>query len=229
MPDQADIEISKSPLRSLRQIISGLRFFPKTHDFFIHFDQLAANISAGSKLLCQMIAQKERRVELLKELKDCEHKGDRVTHETINLVRETFLTPFDRSDMHNLIVRMDDILDNVYHIGNRLTRYDVDAIPSELVELADLVSASADQVVLAVKDLSHPKKFHDVLKHCIQIKSLEKKADLVLNAAIELIFNNGFDAFQLIKLKELGEKLEAATDQCKNVANIIEGIILKHA
>ncbi|HBF13052.1 MAG TPA: DUF47 domain-containing protein [Deltaproteobacteria bacterium] len=229
MTNKENIEISKPPLKNLRQMITGLRLFPKTHDFFLYFNQLAVNISAGSRLLCQMIAKKEQRVDLLKELKDCERKGDRITHEIINLVRETFLTPFDRSDMHNLVVRMDDILDSIYHIGNRLTRYDVDAIPDELVALADLVLASSDQVALAVKDLSHPKKFQDVLKHCVEIKSLEKKADITLNAAIELIFNNGSDAFQLIKLKELSEKLEATTDQCKNVANIIEGIILKHA
>lgn len=229
MHNNEKIEISKPPLSGLRRMISGLRLFPKTHDFFIHFDQLGDTISAGARLLCRMIADKGKRVDLLKELKECEHEGDRITHGVVNLVRETFLTPFDRSDMHRLVVRMDDILDNIYHIGNRLTRYDVDSIPAELVQLSDLVQASAAEVALAVKGLSQPKKFHDVLKHCVEIKSYEKKADKVLNVAIELIFSTGLDAFQLIKIKELAEKLEAATDQCKDVANIIEGIILKHA
>lgn len=217
------------PLSTMRKLISNLRFFPKTHDFFSYFERSITNTVSGAKLLCQMIAEKEGRQERLTELKDCEHAGDKTTHEVIDLLRETFLTPFDRSDMYMLAVKLDDILDIIYYIGNRLTRYNIQEMPKEVAKLSRIVHDSADELARAIVGLGNPKKSQKVLEHCIEINRLENEADEQVNVVIEELFSGNWDAIDIIKVKELVENLEAAADKCEDVANIIEGIILKHS
>lgn len=227
-PDLFTEGTKKQPLPNMRKFISGLRLFPKTHDFFSYFEKSANNTVHGAKLLCKMIANKEERVESSKELKDIEHAGDKITHEVIDLLRQTFLTPFDRSDMYMLIVKLDDILDIVNFIGNRMTRYNIEEMPKEVPLLANAVLKSAEELSKAMGGLRNLKNSQKVLDHCIEINRLENEADEFVNTAIEELFSNNWDPIQIIKLKEIVENLEAAADKCEDVANIIEGIILKH-
>lgn len=230
MTDHAEHSITQSPLPRLRSFISKIRFFPKTHDFFIYFENSSEQVLRGARLLRKMIdTPKEGRSPLLKELKDIEHDGDKITHETIDLVRSTFLTPFDRTDIHSLTVELDDILDVIYHIGNRLTRYGIIEVPTELKQLCDFGLLACEEIQKAIKELRNTKNTVKIIGHCREVSRIEKQADDMLNVALEMLFSNQFDPFEVIKLKELGESLETATDKCKNVANIIEGIILKHA
>lgn len=220
--------ISEPPLPLLRRLIAKLKFFPKTHDFFIYFERSSETAINATRLLSQMIANKDGRITSLKTLKDLEHTGDAITHEVIDLARSTFLTPFDRSDIHALAVRLDDILDITYHIGNRLTRYNLTDLPEEVIKLSELLLSSASEVDKAMHQFRDMKNAKEVLAHCTEISRLEKAADDMTNLAIEAIFRGGYDPIQVIKLKEIIEHLERATDKCKNVANIIEGIMLKH-
>lgn len=220
--------IPSSPLASIRSFISRLRLFPKTHDFFGYFEKSSLNIVDGAKLLCRMIANKEERPELVRQLKDYEHVGDKITHDVIDLLHQTFLTPFDRSDIHTLVVKMDDILDIIYYIGNRLTRYRVSEMPNEVLELAKIVLRSTEEISKAVSGMKNLKNMQKVLNHCIEVNSLENEADEKTNAVIEKLFGNGWETLQVIKIKELIENLEAAADKCEDVANIIENILLKH-
>ncbi len=230
-PNQSDAEktFSQPPLPVLRRLISGLRLFPKTHDFFSYFERHSQNTLCSARLLCTMIADKADRPEFLKQLKEYEHIGDKITHEVVDLVRATFLTPLDRTDIHKLIVKMDDILDIIYYIGNRLTRYNVSNYPQEMVTLADIVLRSSEELSKAVAGLSNMKNCQKVLNHCVEVNRLENEADEVVNVVIEKLFTKGWDPIEIIKLKELVEHLEAAVDKCEDVANIIEGIILKSA
>jgi len=219
----------KLEMASVRKAISSLRLFPKSHDFFGFYQKSGENIVRGTRLLCKILAEKNGRAELTKQLKEIEQQGDTITHDVIDLLHHTFLTPFDRSDMHLLIVKMDDILDFAYYVGNRFTRYRVEEVPSEMKMLAEIVARAAEEIAQAVLDLKDLKNSHKILERCLKIKNLENDADEKMNAAIELIFGREWgDPLEVMKLKELMENLEAATDKCEDVANIIEGIILKH-
>lgn len=218
-----------APLSSVRNFISNLRFFPKTHDFFGYFEKSSHNIVAGAKLLCRMIENKDDRPELVKELKDYEHVGDKITHDVIDLLHQTFLTPFDRGDIHKLVVEMDDILDIIYYVGNRLTRYNVSEMPKEVLELAKIVLRSSEEISSAVGGMKDLKNMQKVLHHCIEINSLENEADEIVNTVIEELFGNNWEPLQIIKIKELVENLETTADKCEDVANTIENILLKHA
>lgn len=212
----------------MRKIISSLRFFPKTHDFFGYFENSIKNTVLGAKTLCQMIENKDKRIDMLAELKEYEHANDKITHEVIDLLRQTFLTPFDRHDMYTLIVKLDDILDIIFYIGNRLTRYNVTETPSEITKLADIVKRSTEELSKALTGLKNLKNSQKILNHCIEINSLENEADEQVNCVVEELFSGRWDAIEVIKLKEIVENLEMAADKCEDVANIIEGIILKH-
>lgn len=227
--EQKKIEATHSPLEAVRRLISKIRFFPKTHDFFSYFERSSKNILDGTKLLCRMIANKEGREERVKELKDFEHIGDKITHDVIDLLHQTFLTPFDRSDIHTLVVKMDDILDIVYFIGKRLTIYDVTDMPEEVAQLAEIVCQSTAELSKAIAGLESLKNTQKVLNHCIEVNRLENEADEKMNTVIEKLFRNSWEPIEVIKLKELVENLEAAEDKCEDVANIVENIILKHA
>jgi hypothetical protein len=220
---------SSSPLEALRRFISRIRFFPKTHDFFSYFEKSSQNILEGTKLLCKMIANKDKREEMARQLKDYEHVGDKITHDVIDLLHQTFLTPFDRSDIHTLVVKMDDILDIVDYIGKRMTIYDVSEMPEEVAQLAEIVNQSAMEISKAIAGLESLKNTQKVLNHCIEVNRLENEADELMNTVIEKLFRNGWNPIEVIKLKEIVENLEAAEDKCEDVANIIENIILKHA
>ena len=220
---------SSSPLEALRRFISRIRFFPKTHDFFSYFERSSQNILEGTKLLCKMIANKDGREEMARQLKDYEHVGDKITHDVIDLLHQTFLTPFDRSDIHTLVVKMDDILDIVDYIGKRMTIYDVSEMPEEVAQLAEIVNQSAMEISKAIAGLESLKNTQKVLNHCIEVNRLENEADELMNTVIEKLFRNGWNPIEVIKLKEIVENLEAAEDKCEDVANIIENIILKHA
>ncbi len=219
----------EAPLPVMRKLISSLRLFPKTHDFFGYFERSIENTVIGAKMLQRMISHKEERHELSKQLKECEHAGDKITHEVIDLLRETFLTPFDRSDMYNLAVKLDDILDIVNFIGNRLTRYNIDKMPKEVGLLSDIVLQASQELSKALLNLRNMKHSQKVLEHCIEINRLENEADELVNSSIDDLFSNNWHPLDIIKIKEMVENLETAADKCEEVANVIEGIILKHS
>lgn len=219
----------KPPFFRVRKFITGLRLFPKSHDFFGYFQRSGENIAKGTEVLCRMIAHKEDRQKLLEQLKEHEHIGDQITHDVIDLLHHTFLTPFDRSDIYTLIVRMDDVLDLSYYVGNRMTRYDMSDMPVEMSQLAEIVHRASQVIAEAVVELKDLKNAQKILRHCVEINRLENEADDKINTSIEGIFKNGWDAIQVIKLKELLENLETAADKCEDVANVIEGIILRNS
>lgn len=227
--DATRLDTRKPPFFHVRKFITGLRLFPKNHDFFGYFQRSGENIVKGTGVLCQMIAHKEKRHALLDVLKEHEHIGDQITHDVIDLLHHTFLTPFDRSDIYTLIVRMDDILDLSYYVGNRMTRYDISDMPVEMSQLAEIVHRASQVIAEAVVELKDLKNAQKILRHCVEINRLENEADDKINTSIEGIFKNGWDAIQVIKLKELLENLETAADKCEDVANVIEGIILRNA
>jgi hypothetical protein len=208
------------------------RLMPRERQFFELFNQHADYMSRGSVALANLLqtyddqANRGRQISQIEEL---EHAADRVTRETVALLHTTFVTPLDRDDIHRLISRMDDILDLIQDTAETLMLYDIQKLTPETVHLGDLVKICCERVQSAVGLLSSMANSPAILKICQEIDGLESDADRVMRAAVSKLFRDEGDVRQIIKLKAVYELLEAATDRCQDVANIIEGVVLQHA
>lgn len=158
-----------------------------------------------------------------------EKQADKITHDTIDLLHKTFITPLDRDDIHQLITRMDDILDLLEDVAQTISLYDIKAITPEAKRLAELCLACVEKVRAAVGLLHDMDNSDDILTICTEIDRLESDADHVMRAAMSKLFRDEPDVRTLIKLKAVYEILETVTDRCEDVANIIEGIIVENA
>lgn len=215
-------------VHAIKKVILSLNPFPQPHNFFGYFEESGKNLIAGAATLKQMISQEHERDRLCRILEEQEHIGDRITAEVIELLHRSFLTPIDREDIHSLVTAIDDVIDNIYAIGNRLMLYQVREMPIECGQLADLIEQSVHELSKAVSHLPRLKNAKPILDCCIAVGRLENEADEKLNAVIMQLFRNGWSPYQVIQLKELLENLERTTDLCKDVAEILQGIVLKH-
>ncbi|HEY4072436.1 MAG TPA: DUF47 domain-containing protein [Herbaspirillum sp.] len=205
------------------------RFMPTEGKFFELFNEHA---ELGVKCAQEMVAlmtnfdDLELRVHAIENL---EKQADKVTHNCIELLHKTFITPLDRDDIHQLITRMDDILDLLEDAAQTISLYDIKAITPEAKRLAELCLACADKVKAAVALLPNMDNSRRILTICQEIDRLESDADHVMRAAMSKLFRDEPDVRNLIKLKAIYEILETVTDRCEDVANIIEGIIVENA
>ena len=205
---------------------------PRERRFFTLFNQHAAHVVHGSKVLIELLERYSdvtTRNQLINKIEEIEQAADNVTHETVALMHTTFVTPFDRDQINRLISRMDDILDLIQDTAETLKLYDIQAVTPEAAHLADLVQICCERVQFAVGLLSSMDNSSAILKTCQEIDSLESDADRVMRSAVSKLFREEVDVRQLIKLKALYELLETATDKCQDVANVIEGVVLENA
>ncbi len=204
-----------------------VRLIPRDTRFFDLFADMASNLGEGARLLKQMLDDFHDIDARVQQLKDIEHRGDEMTHNILTKLNQTFITPFDREDIYRLASSLDDVLDFVYAAGVRLTMYKITSAPPAASKLAEIIVKQSDQLSAALGGL---KKEHDhVLKNCVEINRLENEADQVSRAAIAILFEKEKDPISLIKLKELYEVLETATDKAEDAANVLEGVVLKSA
>ncbi len=202
--------------------------FPKTTLFFDLFERSANNVLEGARLMEAFVAETPLKPESLKKIEDAEHVGDQITHDTFETLNKTFITPFDREDIHALISKLDDILDLIYGAANRMMLFKV--IPSaNMKAVIAILTHAVEETAKAVLRLRNMKKPEMILAQCIEINRLENEADDVLRKGISELFDSEKDAISIIKQKEILETLEHATDRCEDVANVIESIILKNA
>jgi len=203
------------------------RLIPRDTKFFDLFAQMTGNLGEAARVLkttLEDFREVEERVRLLKEI---EHRGDEMTHNILTKLNQTFITPFDREDIHQLASSLDDVLDFTYAAGVRLTMYKITSAPEAAPKLADILVRQTDQLSQAMGRLE---KNHDhVLENCVEINRLENEADQVARTAIAVLFDKERDPISLIKLKELFEVLETATDKAEDVANVLEAVVLKSA
>ena len=205
------------------------RLIPRQDKFFDLFRQSAEQIVKGANEYRAMLADLEHAESHARTIKDTEHRCDAITHQTIELLHKTFITPMDRDDIHQLISKMDDILDFIDAASQRTFLYDVRVCPPEAKRLADICVQSAEHVRAAVERLDNLKNPDEIIRHCVEVNRLENEADHVLRASIAKLFRDEPDTRQLIKLKEIFEFLETVTDRCEDVANVIEGMVLEYA
>jgi predicted phosphate transport protein (TIGR00153 family) len=208
------------------------RLMPREGRFFSLFDSHAKLIVDGALALVDVLRDygvAKDRAAGIKLIEDAEHSADRITHETVQLLHTTFVTPFDRDDIHRLISRMDDVLDLIQDTGESLVLYDIQKVTPEATQLAELLLHCTERVQAAVKLMASMENAPAMLAICEEIDKLESEADKVMRGAISELFRNETDVRQLIKLKAVYEALESATDKCQDVANVIESVVLENA
>ncbi|MCA1322571.1 DUF47 domain-containing protein [Herbaspirillum sp. alder98] len=198
----------------------------KFFDLFNEHAELAVKCAKEMVALMTNFDDLEIRVHAIETV---EKQADKVTHTTIELLHKTFITPLDRDDIHQLITRMDDILDLLEDAAQTISLYDIKAITPEAKRLAELCLTCAEKVQAAVGLLHNMDNSRQILAICQEIDRLESDADHVMRAAMSKLFRDEPDVRTLIKLKAIYEILETVTDRCEDVANIIEGIIVENA
>lgn len=203
-----------------------VRIIPRETKFFDLFADVAANVTEGARLLTQVLEEGSNIEIRIDKLKELEHKGDDLTHAIMTKLNQTFITPFDREDIHRLASAMDDVLDFLNAAGQRLVLYKIRNIPSAAAELARVAVRQTEELNKALGLLEKTK---GVLEHCVEVNRLEDEADRVCREAIGRLFEQEKDAIQLIKIKELFEVLELATDKAEDAANVLEAVVLKSA
>ncbi|SAK71080.1 phosphate transport regulator [Caballeronia pedi] len=205
------------------------RFMPTEGKFFEIFNAHAKCMVDASHELELLIDNLDDAEVHKQNVQANEKRADKLTHETIDLLHKTFITPLDRDEIHKLITTMDDILDLMEDVATAISLYDVRAVTSEASQLAHICTGTVTRVQKAVELLADMKRASEILKICEEIDRLESDADRVLRSAMSKLFREEDDVKTLIKLKAIYELLETITDKCEDVANIIEGIVLENA
>ena len=196
--------------------------------FNLHADQVVACGSHLAALMNEFDDMSARRGRI-EAIDAAEKDADKVTHETVTLLHKTFITPFDRDAIHLLITKMDDILDLIQDVAESAMLYDLQRVTPEARQLADLNESCCERVQAAVKLLDNMENAEAILRICTEIDKLESDADRVMRSAMSKLFRDESDVRQLIKLKAIYELLEAVSDRCEDVANVIEGVVLENA
>jgi uncharacterized protein len=205
------------------------RFMPTEGKFFEIFNEHAKCIVSASEELERLVDNLSEAEVHKQRVQANEKAADKLTHETMELLHKTFITPLDRDEIHKLITTMDDILDLMEDVATAVSLYDVQAMTSEASQLAHICTQTAKHVQSAVNMLSDMSQARLILAACEEIDRLESEADRVLRAAMSKLFREEDNVKTLIKLKAVYELLESITDKCEDVANIIEGIVLENA
>jgi hypothetical protein len=204
-----------------------IRLFPKDEKFFELFRKDAANLKEGVEALQDLIDHYDDIDTKFQKIKSIEHEGDVLTHDIITRLRGTFITPLEREDIHELASGLDDVLDCIEGVASRLNNFKVSRPTPEMIKLVSIISQAVAQIYEAI---SHLEKLGHVHTFCREVNNLEYQADIIGQQAIADLFEKTQrveDLKELIKLKEIYERLERAADRCEDVANVIEGITVK--
>ncbi len=205
-------------------------FIPREEKFFDLFEQSAQNMVKAAQGLKRLVDTWEDVEEKMGEITDLEHQGDTITHEIMAQLHRTFVTPFDREDIALLAHSLDDVTDFIHAAADAMFLYRVDTPGERAKELADIIVQAAAEVERAMPRLRrHGAELKHILGHCVEINRLENMADRVFRSAMAELFDNTTDVARIIKWREIYEYMESATDRCEDVANVLEGVALKHA
>ena len=205
----------------------AFNLIPKEEKFFELFEAQAAHNVEAARVFKDLAQKYVLESPAFDRLRDIEHEADITTHEIIDKLNRTFVTPFDREDIHALASEFDDVVDLIQSIASRMQLYRVATVTDDLGQLADILWQATENVRKAVVELRNPERTRRLLDHCIEVNRLENAGDHVLGVALGKLFDGSPDPLTVIKWKEIYEVTETAIDKCEDVANIIEGIIVK--
>jgi predicted phosphate transport protein (TIGR00153 family) len=200
-------------------------FAPREREFFDLFEEAGANIVRASELLERMLEQWPDHGELARDVLVCEQEGDRITHDIIQRLNSTFVTPIDREDIYALASALDDIVDFVEEVSDFLGLYRIEAPMDRATEMARILHQSARAIAGAIPRL---RTFKDIHHYTVEVNRLENDGDRVLREALASLFDHGIDPMLVIRWKDIFERLEDAIDSTEKAANILEGIVIKN-
>ena len=205
------------------------RILPRETSFFDFFDRHAGLAVLATQELASLVSTGANLVPKAKRIKEIEHEADVVTHQCVEALHRTFITPIDRNHIHRLISRMDDVVDLVDAAADRIVLYELEPVWQGVRDLGDILVRSTETLEEAVALLRDMRHADEIRTRCVEVNRLENDADSVLRHAIANLFRKEKDPILLIKWKEIYEILERATDRCEDVANVIEGVTLEQA
>jgi predicted phosphate transport protein (TIGR00153 family) len=203
----------------------GFQLFPKDENFFALFCRQAAVVREGCDQLHEMMTKFDDLEGRSKKLKDVEHRGDLVTHEIFERLNRTFITPLEREDIHDLASGLDDVLDSVEAIGSRIVLFRIPHSTPATTQLTKILVDSSVQLEAAV---GHLKDFKNLMAFTIELNRLENEADAISREAVADLFSGRHEVLDVMRWKEIYGRLENAADQCEDVANTIESIVIKN-
>lgn len=203
-----------------------MRLIPRDQQFYELFSQIAERLGGSSKLLHEMFKNPRDISRLVGEIKELEHQADNLTHEVIERLDRTFVTPFDREDIHQLASELDEVIDLVDGAARRADIYRITEVPKGAVILTEVLCRASVCVQEAVKGMKSQKIVNKLTE---ELKQLEEEGDAAYHDAMGILFDNSTDPIQVIKWKELYDKIEDAVDQCEDVGNVLQSISLKNA
>jgi predicted phosphate transport protein (TIGR00153 family) len=202
------------------------RLLPREEGFFDLFRKQAENINNGAEVFLKMLLHYTGVPEQVQNIKAIEHAGDEITQQTFRMLNKTFITPFDREDIHELVSTMDDVIDLIDAAASRFALYRVETLRVGTLDLARVLVSATKELSAAIHAIEKP---DTAMKHCIEINRYENESDRICRTLIAQLFDEEKDPVQIIKWKEIFEVIETAVDKCEDVANVIENIILKSA
>lgn len=202
------------------------RFLPHEKDFFVLFRQQAENVVTGATALTKLIEHYTDVSDQVQNIKNIEHAGDEITHQIFRKLNQTFVTPFDREDIHELCGTMDDVLDLVDAAANRFVLYGITDVRAGTAELSRVLNFAAMELSAAIHSMP---SLTDAVQRVIEVNRLENESDRICRGLIARLFAEEKDPVQIIKWKEIFEVMEAAVDKCEDVSNVIESVVLKNA
>jgi len=203
--------------------------FSREERFFELLSRSAENVHASATRLVELMSQEEPPPQIAQAIKECEHQGDELTHEILKKLDQTFITPIDREDIHTLACIIDDVLDLIEAVADRMMLFKITRPTEAAQRLARLIHQATEEICRGVALLGKAKDHEIIYKHCVEIKRIEEEADHINREATAQLFEEERDPIAVIKWHEIYEFLEEALDRSEDVANILESVVLKHS
>ncbi|OHB64684.1 MAG: hypothetical protein A2Y76_13115 [Planctomycetes bacterium RBG_13_60_9] len=205
------------------------RFFTNQFNFFDRFEEQVGHAVEAARFFKEVVAQDRVSEEMLSRMDRIEHQGDDAAHTIIAQLNKTFITPFDREDIHALAMELDDITDMIHNIVSRLRVYDITGVDKNLVEFAAVIEQSVRAVARAVGGLRHIKNVRVVFDACVEVNRLENVGDVMRDRALAELFTTAKDPIMVIKWKDIYQDAETVLDVCEDVVHVVDSIMVKQA
>lgn len=203
------------------------RLIPQEYDFFNYFDQAATHAVSAAKLLLKLTEHYGDADPIARELEAVEHACDDVTHQTMDRLNKSFITPLDREDIHAMILRIDDVVDLTNAAASRMAFFSVAKPTTHAVNMAKQIVRGCEKLAEAVHGMRSAKHYDQVVRDCIALHEVENAADDILHTALAELFATEKNPIEVIKWKDIYETMEKVTDCLEDVANVMQGVIVK--